>query len=277
MLKKSLSQHLIKDKNITGKMVRASGVGPGDTVVEIGAGHGDLTRSLCEKAGFVYAVELDRTCAAYLEPLGQECANLKVVFGDILKTPLAPFMGEGCLKVIGNIPYQITAPIIFKILGERRIIDSVCLTMQKEIALRIVSKPYTRTYGALSAVCQIFASVKILFFMKPGLFVPPPKIDSAFLRMELNRAEDDTDDELMDFARVCFQNKRKFLKYALSRHIGMDRLEALYRHMGFPPSIRAEEIEPGRFKEMYLFLKDAVLGADGRWRRVNPSPHYSHE
>lgn len=77
MLKKSLSQHLIKDKNITGKMVRASGVGPGDTVVEIGAGHGDLTRSLCEKAGFVYAVELDRTCAAYLEPLGQECANLK--------------------------------------------------------------------------------------------------------------------------------------------------------------------------------------------------------
>jgi 16S rRNA (adenine1518-N6/adenine1519-N6)-dimethyltransferase len=255
MLKKSLSQHLIKDKNITDKMVRASGVGPTDTVVEVGAGHGDLTRSLCEKAGQVYAVELDRTCSVYLDALEREHPNLKVLFGDILKTPLLQFKGEGALKVIGNIPYQITAPIIFKILKERTIIQSAYLTMQKEIALRIVSKPFTRTYGALSAVCQLFADVKVLFFMKPGLFVPPPKIESAFLSMVLKGEEKETDDGLMELIRACFQNKRKYMKFALSRHLGPDRTERLYRLMAFPLSVRAEEIEPARYKEMYGALK----------------------
>ena len=260
MLKKSLSQHLIKDKNITAKMVKASGVGPGDTVVEVGAGHGDLTRPLCEKAGRVYAVELDQACAPPLKALEREYANLTVIFGDILKTPLAPFKGEGNLKVVGNIPYKITAPILFKILGERHIIESAYLTMQKEIALRIVSKPFTRTYGALSAVCQMLATVKVLFFMKPGLFVPPPKIDSAFLSMELKEEEKATDDHVMDFVRGCFQNKRKYMKYALSRHIGGERLDAVYRHMGFPLSVRAEEIEPGGFKEMFRFLQAMAEG-----------------
>ena len=255
MLKKSLSQHLIKDKNITAKMVKASGVGPADTVVEVGAGHGDLTRALCEKAGQVYAVELDQSCAPHLTVLEAEYRNLKVIFGDILATPLKQFRGERDLKVIGNIPYKITAPILFKILGERRIIESAYLTMQKEIAMRIVGKPFTRTYGALSAVCQMLAAVKILFLMKPGLFVPPPKIDSAFLSMELKEEEKATDDGVMDFVRVCFQNKRKYMKYALTRHIGAERLDAVYRHMGFPPSVRAEEIEPAGFKEMFLFLQ----------------------
>jgi 16S rRNA (adenine1518-N6/adenine1519-N6)-dimethyltransferase len=261
MLKKSLSQHLIKDKNITDKLVRAAGVDSSDTVVEIGAGHGDLTRSLCEKAGFVYAIELDRTCAEYLEVLVGEHANLKVIFADILETPLSSLKGERRLKVVGNIPYQITAPIIFKILEERAIIESMHVTMQKEIAVRIASKPFTKAYGAISAVCQIFGDVKVLFYMKPGLFVPPPKIDSAFLGMVLKENEYDTDNELMRFVRACFQNKRKYLKYALSRQIDEERLRGLYEAMRFPPSIRAEEIEPGKFKEMYGWLKGQGEGA----------------
>jgi len=257
MLKKSLSQHLIKDKNITDKMVRATGVDRGDTVVEIGAGHGHLTRSLCERAGLVHAVELDKTCLPSLEDLAQKYPNLRIVPGDILEIPLSRFRTDRNLKVVGNIPYQITAPIIFKLLKERTIIDKAFLTMQKEIALRIVSEPFTKTYGAVSAACRIFADVKVLFFMKPGLFVPPPKVDSAFLSMEIKESERITDDGLMEFVRACFQNKRKYLKYALSRQIGEGRLEELYRQMDFRASIRAEEIEPGKFKEMYLWLKAA--------------------
>ncbi|MDR2017933.1 MAG: 16S rRNA (adenine(1518)-N(6)/adenine(1519)-N(6))-dimethyltransferase RsmA [Syntrophobacterales bacterium] len=260
ILKKSLSQHLIKDKNITDKMVRAAGVNAADTVVEVGAGYGHLTRSLCEKAGLVYAVEFDRACLPFLEALQEEHQNLRIVLGDILETPLHRFRIESNLKVIGNIPYQITAPILFKLLKERAIIDNAYLTMQKEIALRIVSKPFTRAYGAISAACQIFADVKVLFLMKPGLFVPPPKIDSAFLSMEFKDKERGTDDRLMEFVRVCFQNKRKYLKYALSKHMGEEQIETLYRRMGFAASIRAEEIEPAKLKEMYLFL-----GAEGYW------------
>ncbi len=255
MLKKSLSQHLIKDKNITNKMVKATGVDRTDTVVEVGAGHGDLTRAICEKAGRVYAIELDRTCEEYLAPLEKEYPNLKVIFGDVLKTPFVQFKGAGMLKIVGNIPYQITAPILFKILEERAIIESAYLTMQKEIALRIVSKSSLKTYGSLSAACQMFSRVKVLFLMKPGLFVPPPKIESAFLSMEIKAEERQTDDELMEFMKACFQNKRKYLKYALSKQVSPEKLENLYRLMGFPPSVRAEEIEPGTYKEMYLALK----------------------
>ncbi|HEY3275380.1 MAG TPA: 16S rRNA (adenine(1518)-N(6)/adenine(1519)-N(6))-dimethyltransferase RsmA [Syntrophorhabdaceae bacterium] len=261
MLKKSLSQHLIRDKNITAKLVKAAGVEATDTVVEIGAGHGDLTGPLCEKAGFVYAVELDRTCAEYLETLQKKYKNLEVIFGDILKTPLAQFKREKRLKIVGNIPYQITAPIIFKILEERTIIESVYLTMQKEIALRIASPPFSRAYGAISAVCRIFADVKILFFMKPGLFVPPPKIDSAFVSMVLKEDEYATDNELMSFARASFQNKRKYLSYALSKMIDGETLSALYQAMGFPPSIRAEEVEPQKIKEIYEWIKARKEGA----------------
>ena len=261
MLKKSLSQHLIKDRNITEKMVRTAGITQSDTVVEVGAGHGDLTRSLCEKAGRVYAIELDEACRGYLEALQGEHSNLTVVFGDVLAIPFGQFKGQENIKVVGNIPYQITAPIIFKILKERAIIESAYLTMQKEIAQRIVSKAFTRTYGAISASCQIFADVKVLFFMRPGLFVPPPKVESAYLAMELKEEEKANDDGLMDLVRVCFQNKRKYLKFALSRHIGGERLEALYRIMGFPQSIRAEEIEPLTFKKIYEVLK--TIGDEG--------------
>ncbi|MCX5804163.1 MAG: 16S rRNA (adenine(1518)-N(6)/adenine(1519)-N(6))-dimethyltransferase RsmA [Proteobacteria bacterium] len=254
MLKKSLSQHLIKDKNIINKMVKMSRIGEEDVVVEVGAGHGDLTRCLIEKAGYVYAIELDRTFRQYLEPLEKEHKNIRVIFGDFLEIPFLQFKKGKKIKVIGNIPYKITGPILFKILEERVAVDSAFLTMQKEIGQRIVSKPFSRTYGALSAIYQIFSEVRILFYMKPGVFLPPPKIDSAFLSITFKEDEGKTEDRLIEFIRICFQNKRKYMKYTLTRHFGEERIASLYTSMGFPHTIRAEEIEPQRFKEIYRFL-----------------------
>ena len=152
MLKKGLSQHLIKDKNLLRKIVRLSNVSSDDVVVEIGAGHGDLTEAIAEKAGYVYAVELDRTFGSYLELLKERFRNVEIIYGDILEFFFAEFKKERNIKVIGNIPYKITGPIVIKILKERSAIDSAFLTMQKEIALRIASKPFARTYGAISAI-----------------------------------------------------------------------------------------------------------------------------
>jgi 16S rRNA (adenine1518-N6/adenine1519-N6)-dimethyltransferase len=261
MLKKGLSQHLIKDKNLLRKLVRLSGITDEDIVVEIGAGHGDLTRCIAEEAKSLVTVELDLSFRQYLEPLESEYSNVKVVYGDFLKIPLAQFRGERNTKVVGNIPYKITGPIIVKILKERATIESAYLMMQKEIAQRIVSKSHKREYGALSANCQIFADVKVLMYIKPEVFIPPPKVDSALLSMVFKESEKETENGLIDFVRSCFQNKRKHMRYSLVRQYGREKIEYLYEKMGFPNSIRAEEVEPLTFKEMYRLLDGPAVSS----------------
>ena len=257
MLKKGLSQHLIKDKNLLRKIVRLSGVTGEDTIVEIGAGHGDLTRCLADKAKSLCAVELDRSFSRYLDPLEREFDNVRIVYGDFLKTPLAQFREEKNIKVVGNIPYKITGPIVVKILKERAVVESAHLLMQKEIAQRIVSKSHRKEYGALSANCQIFADVKILTYVKPEVFIPPPKVDSALLSLFFKEMEEPTDNSLIDFVRTCFENKRKHLRYTLVKRYGQEKTARLYERMGFPHAVRAEEIEPDKFKEMYSLLEEA--------------------
>jgi 16S rRNA (adenine1518-N6/adenine1519-N6)-dimethyltransferase len=255
MLKKGLSQHLIRDRNITNKMVRLADIKEEDIVVEIGAGYGDLTKSIAEKAGHVYAIELDRELIPRLEKLADDHPNLTIIHEDFLKIPLTKFKTSKDIKVIGNIPYKITGPIIFKLLEEREIIASVFLTMQAEVARRIVSKPFNRSYGSVSAVCQILTDAKILFFLKPSVFVPPPKVDSAFLSMIPKEGKRNINKDLLHFIRMCFQNKRKYLKYALSKTYSEDAIERIYTFMQFSDTTRAEEIRPDQFEEMYVFLK----------------------
>lgn len=254
MLKKSLSQNLIKDKKILRKMVSLASITENDVVVEIGAGHGDFTRAICEKAGTVFAVELDQSFQRYLEPLEEEQANLKIIFGDILATPFAQFAGDRKIKVMGNIPYGITGPILFKIMEERRIIHSAYLTTQKEIGQRVTSISHRRSYGAVSVVCQLVADVKMLYSLKAGVFTPPPKVDSVYFSMIFKEDAFSIDSAMTGFIRHCFENKRKYLRNALLKHYSEEQITALYDAMGFAPSIRAEEIEPHTFVEMYRQL-----------------------
>lgn len=254
MLKKSLSQHLIKDRNILGKMVRLAQVARDDVVVEIGAGHGDLTKALAEKAGHVYAIELDTSFRNYLDPLTVQHKNIKIIYGNVLDVPLAQFDHGKGVKVVANIPYKITAPILFKLIGERQAITSAYLTVQREIGERIASKPFKRSYGALSVICQLVADVKILLYLKPGLFMPPPQVESAYLAMIFKNDGNDVNEDVTEFIKACFEHKRKYLRQALVRRYGDDRTASLYASMGFVPSIRAEEIEPERFKIMYAFM-----------------------
>lgn len=255
MLKKSLSQNLIRDKNITDKMVRLANINELDIVVEIGAGYGDLTRSLAEKAGHVYAIEFDRDLISRLEILAEKHRNLTIIHEDFLKISLSSFRADKNITVIGNIPYKITGPIVFKLLEEREIISSAYLTMQAEVARRIVSRPHNRTYGAMSAVCQILCDVKILFTLKPSAFVPPPKVDSAFIAMIPKENKKNIENELLRFVRTCFQNKRKYLRHALTKTYPEDIIDRIYTFMKFSDTTRAEEISPDQFEKMYNFVR----------------------
>lgn len=254
MLKKSLSQHLIKDSNILNKMIRTAGISEDDIVVEIGPGQGDFTRCLSERVRFVYGVELDQDFKPYLEPLERERGNIRFIFGDFLRTPLSDFQDSGKIVVVGNIPYKITGPILFKIIAERDVVKSCHLTMQREIAERIVSPPFRKTYGSLSVVCQLYSHVKMEFIIRPGVFVPPPKVDSAFVSLIFKDGGIGRDDGLIRFIRECFQNKRKFLSYSLGRLYGADAVGSLYESMGLSRTTRAEELAPDRFVEIYRFL-----------------------
>ncbi|OPY71544.1 MAG: Ribosomal RNA small subunit methyltransferase A [Syntrophorhabdus sp. PtaU1.Bin050] len=265
MLKKGLSQHLIKDKNVTDKMVRLAGITRDDVVVEIGAGDGHLTKSLLDKAGFVYAVEVDREFIPRLLELEHDHRNLRVVSGDFLRIPFSEFTRDGNIKVIGNIPYKITAPILLKILAGREIVESAYVTMQAEVARRIVSKPFTKTYGGLSVVCQLLAEVEIVFYLKASVFFPPPKVESAFVGIFPKEGKKAADRRLIEFIRICFRNRRKHLRYALSREYGADIVNGLYESMKFSPTVRAEELEPARFEKMFYFLRcyGALIDKEG--------------
>jgi len=265
MLKKGLSQHLIKDKNVTDKMVRLAGITRDDVVVEIGAGDGHLTKSLLDKAGFVYAVEVDREFIPRLLELEHDHRNLRVVSGDFLRIPFSEFTRDGNIKVIGNIPYKITAPILLKILAGREVVESAYVTMQAEVARRIVSKPFTKTYGGLSVVCQLLAEVEIVFYLKASVFFPPPKVESAFVGIVPKEGKKAADRRLIEFIRICFRNRRKHLRYALSREYGADIVNGLYESMKFSPTVRAEELEPARFEKMFYFLRcyGALIDKEG--------------
>jgi len=254
-LKKNLSQHLLKDRNLLDKLVKLADIGPGDTVVEIGAGQGDLTRSIIPRARFVHAVELDRQFREPLERLRELFPNVSVTFGNILDLSISSFAKQGRVKVMGNIPYNITGDILFKLLSEMDVIESAHLTMQKEVGERLASAPCSRTYGALSVVFQLHASVKFLLKLKPSLFIPPPEVESAFVAIIFDQGRMRADDGLVDFIKACFRYKRKYLKHSLELLCGKEGTGALYSFMGFRPSVRAEEIEPKSYERMYAFLR----------------------
>lgn len=265
MLKKGLSQHLIKDKNVTDKMVRVAGLTAEDVVVEIGAGQGHLTRSIAETVRYVYAIEFDRDLLPGLADLSREQGNVDVMHRDFLSIPLSEFKKGGPIKVMGNIPYKITAPIIFKIIEEREGIAGAYLTMQREVAERVICRPCSRTYGGLSVVCQLLTEAAVLFYMKPSVFVPPPKVGSAFVSLIPRPEKIQSNGELLGFIRSSFQNKRKLLRHGLSKRYCSGLVEGLYAFMGFSPNVRAEEIEPEGFERMYEFLHSGVAGlAPGR-------------
>jgi 16S rRNA (adenine1518-N6/adenine1519-N6)-dimethyltransferase len=250
VLKKSLGQHLLKDKNLLNKLVRLAGIGPEDMVVEIGPGQGDLTKAIASVAKQVRAVELDqRFVEHYLRPLEEEYEEVKIVFADVLDVRIADYFGGRKVTVMGNIPYNITGEILFKLLAEKDVVDKAFLTMQKEVAERVVSKSHARSYGAVSVIFQLYAEVKILMTMKAALFIPPPKVDSAFLAIRFR--EEPMDQGLIDFVKTCFHYKRKYLRHALEERFSPEAVGGLYKAMAFPLTIRAEEIEPEGFKTMY--------------------------
>jgi len=230
-----LGQHFLSDRGILGRIVDALDPVPGETVLEIGPGKGTLTDVLLERGLKVIAIEKDRALAAQLA--GRE--NLTVIEGDALKVDWPP-----AGKIIGNIPYYITSPLIDKALTPP-LPERVVFLVQEEVADRIAAPPGNKTYGALSVGVQAVCGVEKLFTVAPGAFRPPPKVRSAVLRLTpladpLIRPEEVA--PFRAFVTACFGKRRKQLKNAVPGLTEAD-LEAL----GIDPTLRAERLPPADF------------------------------
>lgn len=212
---KKFGQNFLRDKNIIGKITAEIAPATGEHILEIGPGTGALTGPLLASGAEVTAVEIDRRAA---ECLRAELPALKLIEGDILKTPLAGIAAGNKLRVAGNIPYNITSPILFKLLAERTIISDAVLMMQDEVARRLTAPPGGKDYGVLSIILGSFAEIRYCFKISPNVFYPKPAVNSALVHLRFTKEPDGLLDEQLfkQTVKAAFTTRRKTLRNSLS-------------------------------------------------------------
>lgn len=254
-LKKSLGQNFLQDEGALAKIADAAELMPGDTVLEIGPGAGSLTRHLAHRARRVVAVELDNALAPVLAETLAGYDNIDLVFGDILEQDMGALLGADAAgyKVVANVPYYITSAILRHLLENAVQPGLLVLTIQREVAQRIVAGP-----GALSLLAvsvQYFGQAELVGRIGAGAFLPRPKVDSAIIRVRLHDQPLAPDVPVRDFFRVAqagFGQKRKQLKNALSAGLQRptDEIVAALESAGIAPSRRAETLSLPEWAEL---------------------------
>lgn len=259
--KRSLGQNFLVDANIQRKIVAALGAGPADEVLEIGPGRGALTRHLVGTVGRLIAVELDDDLAAALTEEFAGRADVRVVHADVLDVDLSTLTtSPAALRVVGNIPYNITTPIIFHLLARPRPREIV-LMVQDDVADRIVAPVGTKEYGALSVGVRAVARVERLFKVGRNAFRPVPGVDSCMIRIRPTVPEPLTageEERLRRLVRAAFQWRRKQLRKILRDHPDVARPEAevtaVAERLGLDLDDRPERLAPEQFVRLAAAL-----------------------
>ena len=215
-----MGQHFLVDGRTLPRIAAELGAQPGDSVLEIGAGLGALTDELLKSGATVYAVERDRRFLEVLTDRFRDNGSLQLVRSDILQMELGPYAqgAPNSLLVVGNIPYSLTSPILEFLLKQRQWVRRVLLTIQKEVADRIIAKPGSKVYSSISLGVQIAFKPKIVFTVHPGAFYPQPKVTSAVLRLdplEEPAVPPDQEEAILRLVRLIFTHRRKTLLNAL--------------------------------------------------------------
>ncbi|TNJ36122.1 16S rRNA (adenine(1518)-N(6)/adenine(1519)-N(6))-dimethyltransferase RsmA [Prosthecochloris vibrioformis] len=245
-VKKNLGQNFLTDRNITRKIVRMSGIGPRDRILEIGPGFGALTREIAEICPEFTVIEKDAALASFIR---EEFPVLHVIEGDFLEADLTSLAQGEKLHVLGNIPYYITTPILFRLLDNRHHIASETLMMQHEVAERLTAEPGTKEYGILAVQLQSFCRVEYLFKVGKKVFRPKPEVDSAVVRIAPRETSPVIDEEgFRKFIRTAFQQRRKTLSNNLKKTFDLSLVTS------FDLQRRAESLTPEEFSQLYLEL-----------------------
>lgn len=256
-MKRQLGQHFLFDKNILRKIVKCSNIDSEDTVVEIGPGMGTLTVLLSEQAKRVIAIELDRRLITRLKNALSTRQNVSIVTANALKFPFETIQER--FRVVANIPYYITTPLLFRLLEYKEKIISMTLLLQKEVAQRIVACEGTREYGVLSISMQLYTKPELKFIVSKKAFSPPPEVDSAVVHFEVSsKPFFDVRDEVFfrKIVKTAFSQRRKTIVNSL-KAFRSDIKEALLK-ANINPGLRPEALS---IKDL-IRLTD-VLAASG--------------
>jgi len=254
--RKRFGQHFLHDPAVIARIVRCIAPQPGDALIEIGPGLGALTRPLLERAGTLRAVEIDRDVIPHLRDHCAGAGELVIIEADALSVDFAA-MGND-LRLTGNLPYNISTPLLFRLLGQAAHIRDMHFMLQREVVDRMAAAPGEPAYGRLSVTLAARARVERLFTVGRGAFRPPPQVESAVVRM-VPRAPAFAIDDLALFDRVvtrAFAQRRKTLLNALKGLARRADLEAA----GLDPGERAERIAPAAFARLANRLRAASTG-----------------
>ncbi|MEK7728924.1 MAG: 16S rRNA (adenine(1518)-N(6)/adenine(1519)-N(6))-dimethyltransferase RsmA [candidate division KSB1 bacterium] len=222
--RKSLGQNFLLDENVLRKIVRAIDPKPEDHFVEIGPGMGALTKHLLEAGSHCLAVEIDQRLIPLLQERFAAYPNFKLLNQDFREVALNGFAGEHKLRLVGNIPYHITSHLVFTAFAQRALLRDMLLTVQREVAERIVATPGGKEYGILSIMSQTFAHAELLFTISPHVFRPKPEVESAVVRWQFQAPPLPIvdDDFYVAMVKAIFGQRRKTLRRSLSNFLNTE-------------------------------------------------------
>lgn len=270
--KKSFGQNFLTDTNILQKIVDTAEIDKNVNVIEIGPGIGALTEFLAENAAEVMAFEIDERLVPILEDTLRDHDNIKVINEDVLKADLQTRVKEFKnsnlpIKVVANLPYYITTPILMHLIESKIPFAEFVVMMQKEVADRISAEPNTKAYGSLSIAVQYYMTAKVAFVVPRTVFVPAPNVDSAILKMtrrEQPLVEVKDEDFFFRVSKISFVHRRKTLWNNLTSHFGKSeevktKLEQALGNANIKPSIRGEALSIPDFARLSDALSEAGL------------------
>ena len=256
---KSLGQNFLIDDNIVDKIVAGAGIGPSDKIIEVGPGIGTLTREMASRAGALMAVEIDKNLIPILADTLGDFENVKIVNEDIIKADIRGLIDEnlsgGPVKLVANLPYYITTPIIMRLLEEDINVTDIVVMVQKEVAERMNAQPGGKDFGALSVAVQFYCDTEIIAKVPRHLFVPQPNVDSIVIALRVRperKYRVDSEDLFFKVVKAAFGQRRKTLLNSIASmgNLSKDMVKEALEEAGIDPKRRGETLSLDEFANL---------------------------
>ena len=256
--RRDLGQNFVADPNTVRRIAHLAGVGPGDRIVEVGAGLGSLTLALAETGAEVTAVEVDHGLARALAPLVADHPNVRVVEADAMTLDWAELLGGQPHTLVANLPYNVATPLVCDLLDDVPLVHRMLVMVQREVAERLAAGPRTAAYGAVSVKVAYWATARIAGYVPASVFVPRPNVESALVAIDRRPSPDTPPGPLFQLVRKAFGQRRKMLRRSLSGVVDDSQFGAA----GVAPTARPEELDLDAWCRLADALDPKVLGPD---------------